>query len=732
MSSKHFSRNLTPLSAWAFSIGTSIGWGSLVVTSNTYLAKAGPMGSMFGTLAGGVVMLIISFNYAYMMNIYPDAGGAYTFSKMVFGSDYGFLTAWFLALTYLAILWANATSVPLFSRYFIGDVFQFGRLYKLFGYDVYLGEALLSVFVIIVIAVLCATQKNLLAKAMIVMALFFTAGIIICFAAAIFKHGPAFSPGYVPDHRRLSQIARVAVISPWAFIGFENISHSSEEASFPRTKFFRILIISVVSTTLLYVFVTLLSATAYPPEYSSWYEYIQDLDNLNGLKALPAFYAADHYMGSAGVGILMLTLFSLIMTSLIGNITAVSRLFCALGRDHILPEQFSRLNRHSAPGRAIMLIACTSLVFPFLGRTAISWIVDVTTFGATLIYGLVSASAMKRAYERRDKGARAAGIAGMILMIANGLYLLIPNLFTQGSMERESYFMFVIWSIVGFIYFFILLQKDRTGKFGRSIVVWLSLFSLIVFVALVWLFQTITGATETSLNYVEKYYVDAGLAEVQTGVVSRQMDIIRQSASRSVSIVVVMLALSLAVLIGIFRSINKRAAISELQLGQVKQMVHRDPLTGVKNRAAFAELEKEKDEQIQAGDADPFGIVICDLNGLKYINDTYGHQTGDEWIRKASRIICDLFDHSPVYRNGGDEFVVFLSGRDYEARHQILQELHDRSVQNISAHDAVISAGLAEYMKEQDTRLRSVFERADKAMYKEKMLLKSMGARTRG
>ena len=122
MAENKMTRNLTPLSAWAFSIGTSIGWGSLIVTSKTYLAKAGPMGSTFGMLVGGAVMLIISVNYAYMMNIYPDAGGAYTFTKIVFGHDYGFLTAWFLSLTYLAILWANATSVPLFARYFLGGI----------------------------------------------------------------------------------------------------------------------------------------------------------------------------------------------------------------------------------------------------------------------------------------------------------------------------------------------------------------------------------------------------------------------------------------------------------------------------------------------------------------------------------------------------------------------------------------------------------------------------------
>ncbi|HCI73149.1 MAG TPA: hypothetical protein DHV42_01240, partial [Lachnospiraceae bacterium] len=402
----------------------------------------------------------------------------------------------------------------------------------------------------------------------------------------------------------------------------------------------------------------------------------------------------------------------------------------ALARDRILPERFAKLNRHMVPGNAIWLIAATSVVFPFIGRTAIGWIVDVTTFGATLIYGLVSGTVVKRASERMDRGARAAGIAGVVLMVANLLYLLIPNLFTSGSMERESYFLFVIWSLLGFVYFRFLLQKDRSGQLGRSIVVWISLFSLIVFVALVWLYQSIIGATSDSLSYVEKYYVEAGLRQVQTGVVSRQLDIVRQTTAKTVSVVVILLALSLVILIGIFRIMRQRAQLSELQLGQAKKLASTDPLTGVKNRTAFAERERLVDEQINSGTSGPFGIVVCDLNGLKYINDTYGHQTGDEWIRKTSKIICDFFSHSPVYRNGGDEFVVFLSGRDYENRMQILSDLHQQSVENIATNDAVIAAGIAEYVKGTDTRVHAVFARADAAMYQEKMLLKGMGAKS--
>ena len=135
----------TPAGAWALSLGTSIGWGSLVITSTTYLSKAGPFGSLWGMVFGAVIMLIISRSYHYMMNIFPEAGGAYSYSKEVFGFDHGFVTAWFLALTYFAVLWANTTSLPLFARYFIGDMFRFGYLYTCFGYEVYLGEVLLSV-----------------------------------------------------------------------------------------------------------------------------------------------------------------------------------------------------------------------------------------------------------------------------------------------------------------------------------------------------------------------------------------------------------------------------------------------------------------------------------------------------------------------------------------------------------------------------------------------------------
>lgn len=75
--------NFTPFGIWAFSIGTSIGWGSFIVTCSAYLQKAGILGTVFGLLIGMAVILVTTRNLQYMINKSPDAGGIYTFEKRI-------------------------------------------------------------------------------------------------------------------------------------------------------------------------------------------------------------------------------------------------------------------------------------------------------------------------------------------------------------------------------------------------------------------------------------------------------------------------------------------------------------------------------------------------------------------------------------------------------------------------------------------------------------------------
>lgn len=146
-----------------------------------------------------------------------------------------------------------------------------------------------------------------------------------------------------------------------------------------------------------------------------------------------------------------------------------------------------------------------------------------------------------------------------------------------------------------------------------------------------------------------------------------------------------------------------------------------DPLTGIKNKLAYEELEAEIDVKIAKGEQEPFAVVVCDINNLKAVNDLYGHSEGDDCIRKSSSRISAVFSHSPVFRIGGDEFAVILTGEGYEQRSELVEKINTlpQDLSDIRAGETV-SAGMAEFDKDRHSSLRSVFEDADKAMYERK------------
>jgi len=72
---------LSPLAVWALSVGSAIGWGSLVVTNNNYLLNSGPLGSVLGLIAGLILMLMVARQYHLLANRYPGTGGLYNYVK---------------------------------------------------------------------------------------------------------------------------------------------------------------------------------------------------------------------------------------------------------------------------------------------------------------------------------------------------------------------------------------------------------------------------------------------------------------------------------------------------------------------------------------------------------------------------------------------------------------------------------------------------------------------------
>lgn len=729
---------LSTRSAWAIAVGSSVGWGSLVVTGNTYLAQAGPLGSIIGILLGGLLMLLICRNYFFLADRYPSAGGIYTYTKYVFGYDRAFLVSWFLSLIYLSMFWANATSIPLFARIFIGDTFRFGYMYTVFGYEVYLGETIITLAAIALVAFICIKSKTVTAHIMFVLVAIFIIGIVVCLTAALAGHGSSaatYDPVFIPDRSAFSQVIRILFISPWAFIGFENITHSSEEFEFGGKKLYRVLLAAVITTTLLYIFVTLLSVTAYPSEYASWFEYIKDLDNLSGIKSLPAFYAAEYYLSTSGIVILSVSLFALVVTSLIGNLRALSRLFYSLSLDEILPKKISALNKKNIPAKAIILVSLVSAALPFLGRTTIGWIVDITTLGSTLIYGFVSAAAFKIARQEKRTHETVTGALGFIAMLIFGVYLIMPNILTASNLESETYFLLILWSVLGFVYFRRIIAKDHARRFGKAIIVWIALLSLVVLMGIIWTSRIEEGATKVAVEQIREYYNNAADPSIQAlsenEFISKILSDIHFTDVMNTFAVIGLFTLSLAIMLINYFSMKKWEAKAVRERDVAMDAAYRDPLTGVKSKNAFADKEAEIDEKIRNGTAAEFAVIVCDVNGLKRINDTYGHKAGDRYIKESAVLICDSFKHSTVFRIGGDEFVIIPEGPDHENREALIGSVNAAVENNIGTDSVVISLGTAEFDKNTDASFHAVFERADGKMYERKIQLKKKGASVR-
>ncbi|MCR4763839.1 MAG: GGDEF domain-containing protein [Lachnospiraceae bacterium] len=158
------------------------------------------------------------------------------------------------------------------------------------------------------------------------------------------------------------------------------------------------------------------------------------------------------------------------------------------------------------------------------------------------------------------------------------------------------------------------------------------------------------------------------------------------------------------------------------RLAQAQSKANIDALTGVKNKHAYLDEEERLDQMIGKHQASAFAIVVMDLNDLKKVNDTQGHQAGDQYICDACKYICDTFKKSPVFRVGGDEFAVIAQGDDYTQISGLLARVEAHNEEAVRNGGMIIACGYASY--ENDRCVAEVFERADTLMYENKNVLK--------
>ncbi|MBO4905390.1 MAG: GGDEF domain-containing protein [Lachnospiraceae bacterium] len=167
--------------------------------------------------------------------------------------------------------------------------------------------------------------------------------------------------------------------------------------------------------------------------------------------------------------------------------------------------------------------------------------------------------------------------------------------------------------------------------------------------------------------------------------------------------------------------------LKEKEIGEISKDAYLDALTHVGSKIAYSKKIAEMNENINPGAA--FAVIMVDVNFLKTINDNHGHAAGDTYLSGCCNIVCDIFKHSPVYRVGGDEFLVILTGSDYRNRHERIRQLQDAFDKSYNQTDVdpwlrySAAFGMAEFSSDDDN-VESVCDRADKEMYREKARFK--------
>ena len=207
-------------------------------------------------------------------------------------------------------------------------------------------------------------------------------------------------------------------------------------------------------------------------------------------------------------------------------------------------------------------------------------------------------------------------------------------------------------------------------------------------------------------------------------------DIIKENLFIVMSIIA---AILFVILILLLRSIRAEKKILEEEhlVSDLNRKVFIDALTSVKNKGSFANFTQELQAKIDAKEDVEYAIGVFDCDNLKMINDKYGHDKGDIYIRTASKLICKIFKQSPVFRIGGDEFAVILEGEDYESRKELMRlfilqrEQLCRDAEN-KWEEPRISIGMADFDPEQDEVVNDTIRRADKDMYENKQKTKAL------
>ncbi|MHC1721709.1 MAG: APC family permease [Aminipila sp.] len=421
----------------ALAFGTMIGWGWIML-SGQWAASAGMLGAILAYVVGAILCIFVGMAYAELTPAIPCTGGSVVFSYKSMGYWPAVIAGLATAFAYLGVAaWegpAFATAID-----YVIPIPKIGYLWNIQGYDVYTSWAMVAVVASIIITYL--NYKG--AKEAALFQTVATLGLIL--VGALFVFG-GITKGNVdftkPMFTNVQGFASVLLMVPAMFVGFDVIPQSAGEINVPLKKIPKLLILSICAAAFWYMAMIFSTCMSAPVDV-----------RLNG--TIPVADSMAYAFGSPIFGkICIIGAICGILTSWNGFLYGGARVLYSLANAKMLPAFLGKIHpKYGTPSNAVLFCGILSTFSCLLGKSALSWFVNASSFGVVIMYGMVVLAFIflrKNApnLERPYKVAHPKFVGFMGILVAVFFFWLYTPL-GPSPLVGVEWMLVIVWFILG-------------------------------------------------------------------------------------------------------------------------------------------------------------------------------------------------------------------------------------------------------------------------------------------
>ena len=449
--------------------GAMIGW-AWVVSSGDWIDRGGVIGAMLGFVLGGVMIFFIGLTYAELTPAMPDCGGEHVFSYRAMGPTGSFVCTWAIILGYVSVVCFEACAMPTIITYLFPSFLQ-GYLYTVAGFDIYASWLAVAIIMAVFITYINVRGAKTAAIVQTVLTCVIGGAGILLIAGSVISGSPSNLEGqaFVGGNTAsvFGNILRVAMMTPFYFIGFDVIPQAAEEINVPLKKIAKMLLLSILLAVAFYVLIIFAVGYVLSPEAIA-----QSESSGSGLVTADAMARA--FRTDIMAKVLIVGGLCGVVTSWNSFMIGGSRAMYSMAVSYMIPPVFGKLHsKYKTPWVAIGLIGLLSCLAPLLGRKMLVWIVDAGNLACCVAYCMVAISFvilrkkapdMPRPY--KVKHYKFVGFMAIAMSAFMVIMYCIPG--SAAALVPTEWAFVGGWALLGVVFYFAC--KARYGeKFGTLV-----------------------------------------------------------------------------------------------------------------------------------------------------------------------------------------------------------------------------------------------------------------------